>query len=133
MELLVRNQESLKFDVDGILNFNLVVLDREFVVTLSKNTKEGACFEMLPNLKIENPEELTELNPTLLMDMDYWRFFFNFGGDAVQSLLEKGKSEHAPFLDVRYTEDEGENPRVYLKLITGYFKNTKKGLEFFPM
>ena len=131
MVVFVRNQKELKFDVDGNLNLNVVAINREFSVVFSKNNRD-LCAELLPNDVIENQEELTELNFDLFEDSS-WRFFCNSIGSAINCLLTKGKAETVPFYQTKYTYEEGNNPQVYLKLVVGYFKNSKDGMKFIPL
>jgi hypothetical protein len=133
MKVFVRNQKNLKFDVDGNINFNVVALDREFNVTFSRNYDE-ICADLLPNKVIENPEELTEIDPNLFGGKSYWKFFCNSIESVIKILVTEGRPEIDPcFNYTKYTEEElVKNPRVYLVLEEGYFLNSKGGFDFVP-
>lgn len=75
MKVKVQNQESLQFDVDGLLTFNVAFGGNYYGVVLSKNfVSEGYAITKLKESEVPKDEKFTDLDKNKFGLV--WRFFY---------------------------------------------------------
>ena len=75
MKVKVQNQESLQFDVDGLLTFNVAFGGNYYGVVLSKNfVSEGYAITKLKESELPKDEKFTDLDKNKFGLA--WRFFY---------------------------------------------------------
>ena len=91
MKVKVQNQESLQFDVDGLLSFNVVFGGNYYGVVLSKNfVSEGYTITKLKESELPKDEKFTDLDKNKFGLA--WRFFYTTLPTAVVAYETGGES-----------------------------------------
>lgn len=91
MKVKVQNQESLQFDVDGLLTFNVAFGGNYYSVVLSKNfVSEGYAITKLKEIEIPKDEKFTDLDKNKFGLV--WRFFYTTLPTAVVAYETGGES-----------------------------------------
>lgn len=91
MKVKVQNQESLQFDVDGLLTFNVAFGGNYYGVVLSKNfVSEGYAITKLKEIKVPKDEKFTDLDKNKFGLA--WRFFYTTLPTAVVAYETGGES-----------------------------------------
>ena len=91
MKVKVQNQESLQFDVDGLLTFNVAFGGNYYGVVLSKNfVSEGYAITKLKESEVPKDEKFTDLDKNKFGLV--WRFFYTTLPTAVVSYETGGES-----------------------------------------
>lgn len=91
MKVKVQNQESLQFDVDGLLTFNVAFGGNYYGVVLSKNfSDEGYAITKLKESELPKDEKFTDLDKSKLGLA--WRFFYTTLPTAVVAYETGGES-----------------------------------------
>lgn len=91
MKVKVQNQESLQFDVDGLLTFNVAFGGNYYGVVLSKNfSDEGYAIAKLKESEVPKDEKFTDLDKNKFGLV--WRFFYTTLPTAVVAYETGGES-----------------------------------------
>ena len=91
MKVKVQNQESLQFDVDGLLSFNVAFGGNYYWVALSKNfVSEGYAITKLKESELPKDEKFTDLDKNKFGLV--WRFFYTTLPTAVVAYETGGES-----------------------------------------
>lgn len=91
MKVKVQNQESLQFDVDGLLSFNVAFGGNYYGVVLSKNfSDEGYAITNLKESEVPKDEKFTDLDKSKFGLA--WRFFYTTLPTAVVAYETGGES-----------------------------------------
>ena len=91
MKVKVQNQESLQFDVDGLLTFNVAFGGNYYGVVLSKNfVSEVYAITKLKEIEVPKDEKFTDLDKNKFGLV--WRFFYTTLPTAVVAYETGGES-----------------------------------------
>ena len=91
MKVKVQNQESLQFDVDGLLTFDVAFGGNYYGVVLSKNfVSEGYAITKLKESEVPKDESFTDLDKNKFGLV--WRFFYTTLPTAVVAYETGGES-----------------------------------------
>lgn len=91
MKVKVQNQESLQFDVDGLLSFNVAFGGNYYGVVLSNNfVSEGYAITKLKESEVPKDEKFADLDKNKFGLV--WRFFYTTLPTAVVAYETGGES-----------------------------------------